>query len=216
MIRLAYDDPFPPFAFTEDGKAKGVVIDILAGAFRRAGIEAAFVPSPMEKIQCLLDAGEVDGIAFYGVTPERSKVFDFSDPFFVTGAALFTRSPEPPASNLKDYENKSVVTPKTGPLAEYIQREAPGVKLILVRDYLEALRSVLDGKACAAALNYHVGRDLADRLFPGCFTPPKKIFLEMPLAVAMVKGKNRPLVRRINEALAVFKYSAPHKGIVPE
>jgi polar amino acid transport system substrate-binding protein len=214
MIRLAYDDPFPPFAVTEDGKARGVVIDILAGAFRRAGIEVTFVPSAMEKVQCLLDAGEVDGIAFYAVTPERRMVFDFSDPVLVTGAALFARSPEPPASNLKDYENKYVVTPKTGPLSEYIQREAPGVKLILVRDYLEALKYVLDGRASAAALNYHVGRDLIRKLFPGGFTPPEKIFLEVPLAVAMLKGKNTPLLRKISEALRVFKKSAPHAGIV--
>jgi polar amino acid transport system substrate-binding protein len=88
------------------------------------------------------------------------------------------------------------------------------VKLILVRDYLEALKYVLDGRASAAALNYHVGRDLIRKLFPGGFTPPEKIFLEVPLAVAMLKGKNTPLLRKISEALRVFKKSAPHAGIV--
>jgi polar amino acid transport system substrate-binding protein len=216
MIRLAYGNPFPPLAFSEGGRTRGVVIDILSHVLARVRVRARFIPAPMEEVERLLEAREVDGIAFYAVTPERKMVLDFSDPLLVTGAALFVKSSEPAASNLREYESKSLVTPKTGPLSEYIQREVPGAKLVLVRDYLEALRYVLDGKASAAALNYHVGRDLVRRLFPGGFTPPGKAFLEMPLAVAMLKGENSPLLSKISEALKNFKKSAIYPMIVEE
>ena len=96
MIRLAYDNPFPPLAFNEGGQARGAVIDILSEAFGRINIQASFIPTPMENIRRLLEAGDADGIAFYAITPERKVLFDFSDPLLMTGAAFFVKSPGPP------------------------------------------------------------------------------------------------------------------------
>jgi ABC-type amino acid transport substrate-binding protein len=61
----------------------------------------------------------------------------------------------------------------------------------------------------------HVGRDLADKLFPGRFSVAENPFLEMPLAVAMPRGKNAPLLAAISRALGDFKRSAAY-GVVLE
>lgn len=213
MIRLAYDNPFPPLAFSEGGEARGAVIDILSEAFARIHIRASFIPTPMEHIRRLLEAGEADGIAFYAITPERKALFDFSDPLLMTGAALFVKSPEPLA-DLQECENRRVATPGTGPLSAYIQREVPGARLLLVQDYREALEAVLAGNADAAALNMHVGRDLIHRLFRGRFTLPDKVFLEMPLAVATMKGSNSSLLDKINEGLRRLKKERTYARIM--
>ncbi|HME44968.1 MAG TPA: transporter substrate-binding domain-containing protein [Syntrophorhabdales bacterium] len=213
MIRLAYDNPFPPLAFGEGGKARGAVIDILSEAFARIHIQVSFIPTPMEHIRRLLDAGEADGIAFYAITPERKALFDFSDPLLMTGAALFVKSPDPP-TDLQDYENRRIVTPRTGPLSAYIRREVPGARLLLVKDYSEALETVLAGNADAAALNVHVGRDLIHRLFRGRFTLPDKVFLEMPLAVATMKGSDSSLLETINEGLRCLKKEGTYARIM--
>jgi len=42
-IRLAHDDPFPPFAVYKDGRSEGIVIDILQEALKRVNIEPAFI-----------------------------------------------------------------------------------------------------------------------------------------------------------------------------
>ena len=213
MIRLAYDNPFPPLAFSEGGKARGAVIDILSEAFARIHIQASFIPTPMEHIRRLLEAGEVDGIAFYAITPERKVLFDFSDPLLMTGAGLFVKFPEPPA-DLRERENRRVATPGTGPLSAYIQREVPGARLLLVKDYSEALETVLAGNADAAALNVHVGTDLIHRLFRGRFTLPDKVFLEMPLAVATMKGSDSSLLETINEGLRCLKKEGAYARIM--
>ncbi len=213
MIRLGYDNPFPPLAFSEGGEARGAVIDILSETFARVHIQASFIPTPMEHIRRVLEAGEVDGIAFYAITPERQVLFDFSDPLLMTGAALFVKSPDPLA-DLRGCENRRVATPGTGPLSAYIQREVPGVRLLLVQDYREALETVLAGNADAAALNMHVGRDLIHRLFRGRFTLPDKVFLEMPLAVATMKGSDSSLLDKINEGLRGLKKEGTYARIM--
>ena len=214
MARLVYDNPFPPFAFEEKGKARGVCIEILSEILIRAHLQATFIPAPMQQIQSLLHSREADGIVFYAVTPERQLLFDFSDPIIVTGAALFSKSPGPPIPGLRECKNKSIVTPNTGPLREYIRKESPKAKLLLVQDYLEALKAVLEGKADIAALNIHVGRYLIDHLFNGLFALPEKVFLEVPLTVAVLKGNDPSLLSRINEGLSRLRVEGTYQRIV--
>ncbi len=213
-IRLAYHTPFPPFAFTQEGKAEGMIIDLLSVVLSRSSLEAIFVPSTLFQVVTLIHSGEADAIACHGINPDRRKIFDFSDPLVLTGAGFFVESPRPNLSELAECEGKTIVTPRTGPLTEYLQRSLPNAKLLLVQDYPESLRAVLDGEADAAALNIHVGSHLAGRLFPGRFTLPHKIFLEVPLGVAVLKGSPTFFLNPINEGLKLIREDGTYDQIL--
>jgi len=213
-VRLAHDDPFPPFTVYKDGRSEGIVIDILQEALKRVNIEPVFIPAHMDKIQDLLKAGDVDGLAFLGINPERRKLYDFSDPLVITGGALFVTSPNPSPAGLKELEGKSVVTPLKGPLAGFIKNQFPKVNVMTVEDYPAALKTVLDGKADAAALNPQVGIQLANQLFPGKFTFPKSVFLEVPLAVTVLKGTHAALLQKVNEGLGSMKKDGTYAKIL--
>lgn len=200
-FRFVYQSLFPPFAFTQEGKPEGIVIDILSNILSRVGLEVIFFPSPMSEVETLLHSGEADAIACHGITPDRQKTFDFTDPLVVTGAGLFVESSKPTFMKLEKWEGKTIVTPRTGPLKKYLQESFPKAKLLLVQDYPESLRTVLNGKGDAAALNIHVGSHLARQLFPGRFTLPEKIFLEVSVGVAVLKGNQAFLLNQINEGL---------------
>ena len=214
MIRLAYNNPFPPFASDNRGRAEGVIIDILSAALAKVHLETVFVPVVMQEIQKMLTDGAVDGIAFYGVNPERARLFDFSDPIIVTGAALFVKTTYPPGFELEEDEGRKVVTPKAGPLADYIRENFPKVNLLLVQDYAEALKAVLDEEAEAAALNLHAGTCLFHQLFPGRFRLPKKVFLEVSLGVAVLKGHQPSLLNLLNDGLRQIKQDGTHAEII--
>ncbi len=214
MIRLAYDDPFPPFAFTHQGRAEGAIIDILSDALKKFNLKATFVPSPMKEIENLLNTHKVDGISFYGVNPWRKKIFDFSNRLLSTGGAFFLRSPNPSISDIRKGEGLRVATPMSGPLKNYILRRNPKVNLILVEDYPEALEAVLKDKAEVAALNIHVGIYLIRQLFPGRFTIPDNVFIKMDLATAVLKGKHFNLLRQINEGLRDIKENGTYDKII--
>lgn len=214
MIRLAYDDPFPPFSFTYQGRAEGAIIDILSEIFKKVHLRVSFVPSQMKEIENLLNAKKVDGISFYGINPRRKEIFDFSNPIISTGGALFTRSSKPSVSELMKCKGIKVATPGSGPLKDYIEKEFPSVILILVIDYFEALETVLKEEADAAALNIHVGITLINQLFPGLFTIPDRVFLKIDLATAVLRGENSFILEQINKGLIYIRENGIYDEIL--
>jgi len=213
-VRFVYHSSFPPFTFTQEGNAEGIIIDILSKVLSRINLEVFFLPTPMSQVETLLHSREADAIACHGINPDRQKIFDFSDPLVMTGAAFFVESSKPTVVELKEWEGRTIVTPRTGPLAKYLQETFPKAKVVLVQDYPESLQTVLDGKGDAAALNIHVGSHLARQLFPGRFTLPDKIFLEVSVGVAVLKGNLSFLLNQINEGLRHIRRDGTYQQIL--
>jgi ABC-type amino acid transport substrate-binding protein len=61
------------------------------------------------------------------------------------------------------------------------------------------------GDADAAALNNHVGTHMAARLYPGQVVHSPKLLQELPLAVAVTKGRGAELVARLNAGIAAIR-----------
>lgn len=165
--------------------------------------EAEFVAVPFPQIQPSLESGKADAIFPLAINAERQKTLDFSQPLLMTGGALFVRAPEATPADLAALAGKVIVTPKTGPLAGYIAKNAPEANLVVTADYDESLEKLMNGSADAAALNFQVGTILANRSYPGQITLPESLFLELPLAVAVPKGENDELLAQINEGLSL-------------
>jgi len=108
-VRIAYPEVFPPFTEFKDGKAEGLSVDIVGAAAKRGGIEIEFVPVPFEQVQRTLEDGRADAVFPLTINPERLPMFDFSNPFLVTGGALFVRAPSTTPEGL-------------GPLADWSAR----------------------------------------------------------------------------------------------
>jgi ABC-type amino acid transport substrate-binding protein len=112
------------------------------------------------------------------------------------------KTANPVSSDLQDLEGKTVATPLKGPLAWHSQEKFPRVKMLTeVKNYTEALQAVLDGKADAAALNTQSGAVLAKQLSPGQFLLPQTGFLEVPIGIGVLKGKQEYFLTRFNEGL---------------
>jgi ABC-type amino acid transport substrate-binding protein len=114
-VRIAYADVFPPFTELKDGKAEGPAVEIVRAAAERAGIEVEFVAVPFEQVQRTLEDGRAEAVFPLTITPERLARFDFSDPFLVTGGALFVRAPDSTPQGLGSLADKIVVTPRKVP-----------------------------------------------------------------------------------------------------
>ncbi len=204
-INIAHQADFPPFAYVTDGKSVGLFVDLLRAAAAREGIDVNFVPVPFAQVQGTLQDGRAQAIFPLGITPERMQTFDFSEPFLSTGGAIYAHGPSPAPESLAELTGKTVVTPRTGPLVAYIQKNAPGVNLVLTDNYEASLAQVMSGAAAAAALNYQVGAQLAAKLYPGQLTASHAMFAATPLAVGVAKGQNAKLIERLNAGLAAIK-----------
>lgn len=204
-IRLAHDMAFPPFAESLQGVSKGIAIDIVKEAAKRAGLELVFLPIAMQDEQKTLAEGKADGIFPLAINPQRRETMGFTTPLLVTGGALFVRAPAPTPKDWNALAGKKVVTPKTGPLGGYIAKNAPQVQLVESKDYEDSLGQLVSGQVDAAALNFQAGKSIAAQLQPGKVTPPDVLFLELPLAIAFGKTATEPAwVARLNTALAAM------------
>ena len=79
------------------------------------------------------------------------------------------------------------------------------MKLVETTDYEDSLGRLIRGEADAAALSYHVGLRISERLYPGQITRSPHMFIESPLAVAVPKGKQADVLARLNAGIAAIR-----------
>jgi polar amino acid transport system substrate-binding protein len=202
---MSFQEHFPPFVEVKDSKPTGLAVDIVRAAAAKAGIDVDFVPVPFDQVHGTLKDGRADAIFPIAITPEREAVYDFSAPLLMTGGAIFVRAPNPTPANFAALAGKTVVTPGTGPLVPYIQKNAPDLKLVITKNYEESLDRIVSGEADAAALNFQVGAAMANQLYPGKVTMPTMMFAELPDTVAVTKGQHAELLKRLNAGLAAIR-----------
>jgi len=72
-------DPYPPYQYEEEGRIRGVDQEIVTEAFRVHGIAVETRLLPWKQCLAWLDSGEVDGVFQILPSPEREKLYLFSD-----------------------------------------------------------------------------------------------------------------------------------------
>ena len=204
-IRLAHALTWPPFAYVADGKSLGTGVEVARAVLARIGYTYTFVPVAFDEQMATVLAGHADGMLPFGRNLEREKLFDFSEPLIHSGGALYVRAPAPTPQGLAEMAGKTVVSPKTGPLVAYIRNSYSAVTVVPAADYEESLKLLVEGKADAAALNDVVGGALAARLYPGKVTPAARRFLEIPLCIAVAKGKCQAFIDDFDRGLAELR-----------
>ena len=204
-VRIAHDQRFPPFAEVRDGRSEGLAIDIFRAAAANAGIEVEFVPVPFEQRQLTLEDGRAEAYFPLSITPERLQLFDFTNELISTGGSIFVCAPNAPPANLAALAGEILVTPRAGPIAPFIQKEVRAIRLVVTRDYEDSLARLVRGEAAAAALGYHVGLCISNRLYPNQIIGSSHMFMELPLAVAVPKGKRAALLTRLNVGIAAVR-----------
>jgi len=209
--RVAFERDFPPFTYVDQGVAAGAALDIIRVAFAAVRVECQFVPAVMRDRRLLMRRGEVDAWALLSVSKERSLDLYFSEPYLSTGAGIFYRRGES-GRQAQGGVTSRIVTPANGPLRQEILGHFPQAELCLAESYEACLRTVIEDRADAAALNIDVGAMLAERLYPGKFDLPTHPFLATPVAVGACRPSGQSVIELFNEGLRI---AAPEVGKLP-
>jgi len=197
-VRVGYQEDFPPFVRSGPAGPQGLAVDILTTGFEKLEIVADWVALSLARQIPALRDGEVGMLACLGVTTERQSQVVFGEPIIQTGGALFTLQERPT-------DLARIVTPLAGPLAVATQAEYPTCSLMNTDSYPRALSLVIEGHADAAALNFHVGSQLAEREFPGRFNLPDTIFHTVHLAPAWAPTHDTAFRNAITGVLAAMR-----------
>jgi len=204
-IRLAHALTWPPFAYVAHGQSVGTAVEVARTVMARIDWTLSFVPVAFDELAATVLAGHADGMLPFGRNLEREKLFDFTEPLIHSGGALYVLAPAPTPQGLAEMAGKTVVSPKTGPLVAYIRNSYSAVRVVPAADYEESLQLLVDGKADAAALNDVVGGALAARLYPGRITPAARRFLQIPLCIAVARGKHQAFVAECDHGLGLIQ-----------
>jgi polar amino acid transport system substrate-binding protein len=170
--------------------------------FEKLGIDTEWVHLSLAGQIPALRNCDVDMLACLGVTAERQNEVVFGKPIIQTGGALFTLQERPT-------ELARIVTPSAGPLVAATQAAYPTCSVVEADNYPHALSLVIDGHADAAALNFHVGRRLAEREFAGRFAVPDTTFQTVYLAPAWAPSHAAAVRTAITDALVATGGAIP-------
>ncbi|MFC4558587.1 transporter substrate-binding domain-containing protein [Virgibacillus kekensis] len=216
VYKVGVDTTYPPFEFQEDGEYKGIDIDLINAIAEDQGFKIQLEPMDFSGIIPAMQAGELDiAIAGMSITDKRKKVVDFSEPYFEAGLSLVTAEGNSEIKSLEDLNGKTVAVKKgtTGANFATENKDKYGFEIVQVNDSTSMFQEVSNGSADALiedypVISYAIAQDdlglqvVGDRLNGDNY------------GIAVLKGENDELLKKINEGLANLKESGKYDEIL--
>lgn len=214
VITFATDATFPPFAALDDkGNFFGFDIDLGNELAKRLGVKAEFEAVSYDGLLGTLIANRDDAVlSAFVIQPERSKDVSYTPSYFNAGIVMVTRV-EQDGILLNNLANKTLSAEygsEGDALIRKWSRVTVGLKALPMKDSMEAMQAVEQGKADGAlvdavsAYQYISRRDVpTERLYK------LKIAAPIPEAeahyVMAVSIKSPILLRELTRALDEIK-----------
>jgi polar amino acid transport system substrate-binding protein len=205
---VAVKDNTRPLGFKDrEGRLQGLEIDIaqrLAAEILGQANRVDLVPvNNKDRLQVLFDRRVDVTIARVGVNRARSRVVEFSKPYYVDGTGVLTNQDQ--VKKLKDLVGQPVAVIQSSSSLYPVAEQVPGVKLVPVGSYEAAKRLLDEGKVVAFVADYSLLVGWVQEFPQGYRLLSEKLNVES-LAIAMPKGlQHRELREFIAGALDRWK-----------
>lgn len=200
-IRIGTEGAFPPFNyFDERNQLTGFEVDLGNAIAERLGLKPRWIVQSFDTLLIQLNQGRFDFvIASHGITEERARAVDFTNPHYCTGGVIVSRKGGPRTA--KDLQGK-VVGVQVGTTYMEAAQKIPGIKE--VRTYQrdpDALQDLLAGRIDAWITDRFVAKEaIKERKLENTLQVGELVFQER-VAMAVAKG-NKGLLDALNRALA--------------
>lgn len=209
---------FPPWAYVESGEYKGIAIDAMEKIAKDAGIEIEFKDLPFPSLIPALAAGKIDILATgLTVTKERSKVIDFSIPWWETNDVVLV----PKNSDLNVFTAvccgakigvQGGSSQKAWLEQNVINSSDIDIKLKRYDSYITAINDMATGRITAVVVD-----DTSAEEYIAAGRPVKtvgKIYIRAPLALAVTKDDPKKLLGKLNKGIMNIAESGAWSKIV--
>ena len=152
-LKVALEGNYPPFNFKDPktGELTGFEVDVAKLLAAKLGLKPEFTTTEWSGILAGLGAGKYDIIMNQvGITDERKKAFDFSDPYTLSSAQLIVRKDEKRQFNsLDDLKGKKLGLGQ-GTNFEQKAKSIPGIDVKTYPGSPEYLADLASGRIDAA------------------------------------------------------------------
>lgn len=217
---IFHDDSFAPFGSAEkdsNGQYKqstGFEIDLLTKIISNMGLKPSFNPDAWAKVLVSVKVGSADAIATIGITEERKKSYDFSEPYASYAAILFV--PQKSSINsLKKLNGKKIGIQKNHFSVPWLRDHYPNVQQVAFENAKDAFLAAIEGNVDGAVADKLVGLYTIkeDPKLIQKIKPVGKEFSSTPVALAFAKGQKIELRKKFNQTLKELKKSNDYSTI---
>ncbi|AZI42346.1 amino acid ABC transporter substrate-binding protein [Deinococcus psychrotolerans] len=197
-IKIATEGAFKPFNYFEGKKLTGFEIDLADAIAKQLGLKVEWITQPFDNLLIGLGQDRYDFvIASHGISPERAKAVDFSDPHYCTGGAIVSKPGGPKSA--ADLVGKTVVVQVGTTYLDNVKK-IKGIKDVKTfQKDTDAQAALMSGRADAWVSDKFLGLD-AIKSVPGKLVQGDLLFQEK-IAMAVKKG-NTSLTKELNASLS--------------
>jgi polar amino acid transport system substrate-binding protein len=147
-IRLGMSADYDPFYYLENGQLKGFEIDLGNALAAKLGVKPVWKRVAFDSLFPALNAFKLDAIiASHTITPERSKLVDFTTPHYCGGLVILTNSWGP--RTLTDLKGRTVGAVSSTVGRQYAVKLTGLKALVSYKTEDDAVTGLLQGKADA-------------------------------------------------------------------
>jgi PAS domain S-box-containing protein len=200
-VLVVGDADYRPLSFLEEGKPKGLDVEMAEALGRVLGRPVKIELMQWELAQAKVRSGEADVLMGMSVTEERKAAYDFSTAAFDHEFALFFRAGE--TAGFDDLAGRRVGVTQAGYPRAVLERRA-GVEVVPVESFREGFDRLSSGDIDAFAADLWVGAYIIHASHLSGIVTSGRPFATQPYAMAVRKG-NLALVGELNRALSVIR-----------
>ena len=148
-FRIGTEGTYAPFSYHDASGARvGFDVEIGREIAKRLGVNADFKEGKWDGLIAGLDADRYDAVINQvGITEERKRKYDFSDPYIASKAVLIVRADNDQIKSFADLKGKKsaqTLTSNFGKLAE-----KSGAELVPTEGFDQSIQLVVNGRADA-------------------------------------------------------------------
>jgi polar amino acid transport system substrate-binding protein len=209
--------PYAPFQSKDQGgKVVGFDIDVVDLVAKDLGVEQTIIDTPFEGIKSGqdLNTGKCDAAAAgMTITDGRKQVMDFSDPYFDATQAMLVKTGKPYKS-LDDLRGKKLGVQAATTGRDYARKfeKEKGLTVVEFEDLAAEQQAVANGQVEAGINDLPVWSEYIKE-HRGGFEVATEFDTGEQYGLAVKKGANPELLKKINEALAKAKQDGTYNTI---
>jgi len=212
VIKIGTEGTYAPFTYHDkDNKLVGFDVEIGEAVAQKLGVKPEFVEGKWDGLIAGLDSNRYDAVINQvGITEERQKKFNFSNPYIVSKVVLIVSDKDDTIkdfADLKDKKSAQSLTSNYGKLAK-----DAGAELVATDGFDQSIQLVLTGRA-DATLNDSLSFLDFKKQKPDA---PVKVVAEKENADAsgiIVRKGDDDLVAALNKALDEIKADGTYDKI---
>lgn len=148
-IKIGTEGTYAPYTYHDsNGKLVGFDVEIAEEVAKRLGVKPEFIETKWDGMLAGLDAKRFDIVVNQvGISEERKKKYDFSDPYVTSRAVLVVKSDNTTINTFEDLKGKKAAQTLTSNLGKLAQ--ANGAEIVTSDGFNQSIDLILAGRADA-------------------------------------------------------------------